>query len=316
VARAAPGTTAAFRRALDRADVVWIVGPHPLGLILAALAATRRKPLVLGIRQDAAEYFRARLRSRRSRAVLFPLRVVDLTFRALGRRSHAMVAGADLAERYGGEGERVLVLTDSAISERDLAQGPHRQSWSESIDLLTVGRIDAEKNPLLLVDALARLGGRYRLTWVGSGPMKTAVIRHAIALGIADRLELRGWVPFGPALLDLYRRAHVFVHVSVTEGVPRVLFEALACAAPVVATDVGGVRSALDDGGAGLLVPPHDVDALVEAVEQIANDAALRDRLVHRGLALARDRTREAQAARAATFIVQAAHSSEPQKTS
>jgi glycosyltransferase involved in cell wall biosynthesis len=104
----------------------------------------------------------------------------------------------------------------------------------------------------------------------------------------------------------------VFAHVSLTEGVPRVLFEALACAAPVVATDVGGVRSALDDGQAGLLVPPHDAPALVEAIERIVKDEPLRDRLVDRGLKLARERTREVQAARVAAFIARATNSDEP----
>jgi glycosyltransferase involved in cell wall biosynthesis len=307
VARAAPRTVTSFWRALDQADVVWISGPHPFGLILAAQAAARRTPFLLGIRQDVTRYFPARLRSRRSRPVLLPLRAVDLAFRALSRWTPSMVAGLDLAQRYGGGTDRSFVLMDSAISERDLAEAPHAQNWSDTVELLTVGRIDAEKNPLLLIDALAELDSRYRLTWVGDGPMKSDVIRRAKTLGVDGRLDLRGWMPFGPPLLDLYRRAHVFVHVSLTEGVPRVLYESLACATPVVATDVGGVRAALDHGRAGLVVPPRDADAVVGAVERIANDRHLRELLVHRGLELARDRTCEAQAARAAAFIAQAA---------
>lgn len=312
VARATPRTTTAFSDALDHADVVWIYGPHPFGLILAALAARRRKPFVLGIRQDTLEYFRARLPSPRWRPLLLPLRAVDAAFGLIARRTRVVVAGLDIAERFGGEGDRVLVLADSAFSERDLAEGPRPRDWSRRIDLLTVGRIDAEKNPLLLVDVLTKLGSRYHLTCVGSGPMENELMRYAAEQGVADRLKLLGWIPFGPALLELYRGAHVFTHVSLTEGVPRVLFEALACATPVVATDVGGVRSALDDGQAGLLVPPNDPPALVEAIERITKDEPLRDRLVDRGLELARERTREVQAARVAAFIARAANSDEP----
>jgi D-inositol-3-phosphate glycosyltransferase len=71
----------------------------------------------------------------------------------------------------------------------------------------------------------------------------------------------------------------------------------------VVATDVGGVRTALDDGRAGLLVPPADLEALVDAVLRISDDEALRRRLSERGLELARTRTLEAEAARVASFL-------------
>jgi glycosyltransferase involved in cell wall biosynthesis len=310
VVRAAWRTRAAFQAALDDADVVWIFGPHPFGLMLAAQALIRRKPFVLGIRQDTAAYFRARLPSPLWRPVLLPLRMVDAAFRVLGRRFHVIAAGTDIADRYGGQGERVLVVTDSVFSENDLAKGVRRRDWSGSIELLTVSRIDAEKNPMIFVDMLARLGDRYRLTFVGGGPLEEELIRRAEALGVVERLQLRGWIPFGGELLDMYRKAHIFVHVSLTEGVPRVLFEALACGTPVVATEVGGVRSALDHGRAGLLVPPRDAAALAGAVEWIVTDAQLRDRLMSHGLELARAVTREAQAAHAAEFIAGAAEAS------
>ena len=119
--------------------------------------------------------------------------------------------------------------------------------------------------------------------------------RRACELGLADRIDFRSYVAFGPELLALYRTAHVFVHVSLSEGMPKVLIEALACATPIVATDVGGVRAALDDGRAGLLVPPDDLEALVAALRRIAADQALRERLVERGLQLARTLTLEVQ---------------------
>jgi glycosyltransferase involved in cell wall biosynthesis len=307
VAAATPGTIAAFWRGLARMDCVWVFGPHPFGLVLVVLAALRRKPVVLGVRQNTAAYFEARLPSWRWAPVLFPLRVVDAAFRLLARRLRTVVAGPDIASRYGGERPGLLVMADSLVSERDLARRPPRQDWTGTLQLLTVGRLDPEKNPLLLVQTLAELErrspGRYRLTWVGGGPLEGAVRQRAAELGITDQLELRGWIPFGSPLLDLYRRSHVFLHVSLTEGVPRVLFEAMACGTPIVATEVGGVASLLDGGGAGLLVPRNDLEAMVNTIDRIIGDPELRDRLVSRGLELARELTREAQAARVARFI-------------
>ena len=91
--------------------------------------------------------------------------------------------------------------------------------------------------------------------------------------------------------------------VSLTEGVPHVLHEALASGTPVVATAVGGVSAALEDGDAGLLVPPDDGDALVAAIYRVADDEELRAGLASRGLELAGERTLEKEAARVAAFL-------------
>jgi glycosyltransferase involved in cell wall biosynthesis len=173
--------------------------------------------------------------------------------------------------------------------------------------LLTIGRIDVEKNPLLVVDVLAELErrqpDRFSLTWIGRGPLEDEVRARAKSLGVDDRLTLRGYVPFGPELLNLYRDADLFLHVSWTEGVPQVLVEALACGTPIVATAVGGVASALDGGKAGLLVPPGDAIALADAIESLIDDPRLRSQLVAYGRDLVHDLTLEAEGARVAMFL-------------
>ena len=202
---------------------------------------------------------------------------------------------------------RTLQITVSLVRDADVVATPPIRDWTERIELLTVGRVDQEKNPLLLVEAMADLArerpGRYRLTWVGTGPLEEAVRRRAAELAREDDIAMLGFVPFGPSLLELYRNAHVFVHVSFTEGVPAVLIEALANGTPVVATAVGGVPAALHHGEAGLLVPPADAKALVMALEEIVDDAERRERMVEKGLEIARESTLDVQAARVARFI-------------
>ena len=132
--------------------------------------------------------------------------------------------------------------------------------------LLTVGRIEQEKNPLLLVDVIEELEredpGRYLATWAGDGEMRKELIEEASRRGLADRIEMPGFVQFGEPLFALYREADAFVHTSLTEGVPGVLVEAMAHGLPIVATDVGGIRLQSGDGHAALLVPPDDALAL------------------------------------------------------
>ena len=306
VVRALGGTVRSFWRGLDQVDRLWVFGPHPFAVVLAVLGALRRKQVVLGVRQDTVRLYKARLPSKWSPSLL-AARAVEGAYRLLARRMPTTVQGAELAERYGGERPQLLTMTESVVRRADVDLEPRERDFSGELELLTVGRFETEKNPLLLVEALARLErerpGRFRLTWVGRGPLEDDVLRRTAELGLQDRITFLSYVAFGPDLLALYRRAHAFVHVSLSEGVPKVLLEAFACSTPIVATDVGGVRVALADGRAGLLVPPDDLDELVAAILRLADEPRLRDALVVKGLELAQELTLEAQADRVVGFI-------------
>ena len=278
---AAGGSLTRFWRGLDRVDTLWIFGPHPFAVAFVALGAVRRKRIVLGVRQDSVKLYRARLPGLRWAPAILVVRALDGIYRLLARRLPTTVQGAELAGSYGGPRSNLFTTMESVVRERDVVSSAPERDWSGELELLTVGRLEPEKNPLLLVEALARLEterpGRYRLTWVGRGPLDDIVRGRAEELGVLDRIEFHGYVAYDGGLLDLYRRAHIFVHVSLTEGMPKVLIEALACATPIVATDVGGVRTAMAEGSVGLLVPPDDLDALVDAVRRISDEPELRE---------------------------------------
>jgi glycosyltransferase involved in cell wall biosynthesis len=252
------------------------------------------------------EVYEARLGSRWSPAMLM-VRFLDAAYRLLSRRLKTTVQGAVLGRRYGGPRPGLLTMSESIVREADVVAAPPERDWSGPIGLLTVGRLEPEKNPFLLVDAFARLQerrpGRFRLTWVGRGPQEDEVRQRAEELGVADSIEFLSYVPFGDPLLSLYRAAHVFVHVSLSEGMPKVLIEALASGTATVATDVGGVRDALGDGALGLLVPPDDAAALVSAVERLVDDEALRTGFERRGLEAASALTLEAQLQAVERFV-------------
>jgi glycosyltransferase involved in cell wall biosynthesis len=308
VLRAFPGTVRAMWRGLDRVDTVWVIGPNPFDLILIAVALVRRRRLALGIRQDTKAYFASRVPGGLWWPAVTAMRGVDAVYRALARRVPTLVVGEAIAEQYGSGRPNVLAMTVTLIRAEDVAPEPADRDWSDTIELLTVGRLEREKNPLLLVEALAALErshpGRFRLTWLGRGPLEDEVIAAAERLDVRRLISLRGYVAFGPELFDVYRAAHLFVHVSLTEGVPQVIVEALANGVPVVATDVGGVRAAFGEPGAALLVPPDDLSALVAAIEEAAADPVGREERSRRGLESARSLTLQAEAERVARFLL------------
>jgi glycosyltransferase involved in cell wall biosynthesis len=303
VARATLGSLRAFWSTLSSVDVVWLLGPHPLGLLFAVLAGIRRRRIVLGVRQDTVEYARTRHPNRRSARMA--LLALDWCWRTLARGRSVVVVGPGLAQRYRAAG-RVLPITVSLIRESELAQPDDldRRDYGGTLTALSVGRLEREKNPLLLADALAAVrqrSPRWRLVVCGDGPMAGDLEQRLAALRLLSEAELRGYVAHGDGLGDEYRAAHAFLHISWTEGLPQVLFEAFAAALPVVATDVGGVAAAVGD--AALLIPPGDAEAAADALDRLAEDPQLRRQLVERGLALAGRHTLDAEAERLAAFL-------------
>lgn len=298
VLRALGGSVARFWRVLDRVDAVWLNGPSPMAIAFALVAAVRRRRVVLGVRQDTMAYARSRYPG--NRAALAAFRAMDLTWRALARRRPVTAVGAALAAQYRDAHE----LSVSFVSDTDIA--PVAPAWDEDeVRVLSVGRLETEKNPLLLADILARLvaGGRarWRLVVVGEGDLRATLEARLEALGVREHAELLGYLPMDAGLMDVYRSSSAFLHVSWTEGLPQVLLEAFAARLPTVATEVGGVGPLARD--AALLVPPGDAEAAAAALERLAADPALRVRLSEEAGRRARERTQEAELRRLAALL-------------
>lgn len=300
------GSLRVYWRALDSLDAVWILGPTPLAFPFVAMTRLRRKRVVLGVRQDSVQYMRSRHPDSRFRIGV--ARAMDALFRLMSRRYPTVVVGPAIARTYSSA-RRQLEISVSLISERQIAApgASSRDYDGDSLTALSVGRLDREKNPLALADVLGLLrqrDPRWRLVVCGEGALQGELVEQLAELGLSDAVELRGYVPHDE-LGRAYADAHALLHVSWTEGLPQILYEAFAAALPVVATDVGGIRDAVGD--AALLMPPGDPGPGAAALDRIGRDPELRERLVERGLELARSHTIESETARTAEFIASSA---------
>jgi glycosyltransferase involved in cell wall biosynthesis len=302
--RGMAGSLRRFWRSLDDVDAVWLLGPHLLAIGFAVLAAARGKRVFLGVRQDLPRYVESRHPGKRWMTIAAHL--LEGAYRLLGRRFPVVVVGPQLAANYRKAGH-LLAVSVSLVAEDqivDPAAAADKPWGNGEVRILTVGRLETEKNPLLLADVLARLhehDPRFRLLICGEGPMSADVEQRLRELGVAEHAEMLGYVPIDGGLLELYRSSHAFLHVSWTEGLPQTLFEAFASGLPVVATAVGGVPAAVGDSA--LLVEPGDPGPPADQLLRIARDEQLRRRLIESGIERVRGNTLEAESRRVAEFF-------------
>lgn len=177
----------------------------------------------------------------------------------------------DLAHTARLPAERIRVLPNPIVTPElaAMAREPLSHPWyadGEPPVVLAVGRLEKQKDfpTLLRAFGLVRRRRPARLLILGEGTERAALESLAEAIGLKAEIALPGFVP-NP--FPYMARAGVFVLCSAWEGMPGVLIQALACGAPVVATDCeSGPRELLQGGRFGRLVPVGDVEALTAAI--------------------------------------------------
>lgn len=157
---------------------------------------------------------------------------------------------------------------------------------AESIVAVFVGRLASNKGIAELAQVTRALAPRYpqfRVVCVGDGPAR----RTMAALG--ERVLLAGERP--PETVPTYLQAADFMVLpSYSEGMPQVVLEAMGCALPIVATDVGGISEAVVEGDNGLLVQARDAAQLTVAMERMITDTEFRQQAGQRSRAIAMER--------------------------
>jgi len=143
-----------------------------------------------------------------------------------------------------------------------------------------VARLDQAKGALILFEAFARLAERcplVSLLLVGHGDASERLTQEVGLRSLGSRVCLAGY--FEGAVEDLLSGIDIYVFPSFHEGFPYSVLEAMRAGCPIVASRVGGIPEAIDDGRTGLLVEPGSVEALQRAVETLIGDPAMGRRL-------------------------------------
>jgi glycosyltransferase involved in cell wall biosynthesis len=218
--------------------------------------------------------------------------------RLLERRAAAIIANANAVKRHVEQtlpvwkGRVHLVPNGVAWSKpseeivRQAAAFRQRHA-TEGRDVLlgAVGRLSAEKNPHLLLDALEILPpdalARLAVVWVGAARDRSLLesVRNRVkALGMSDGVQ---FVPETHTVRAVYLAIDALVLTSKWEGCPNAVLEALADARPVLSTNVGDAGRIVETGATGWLVPEGDVGALASAIASLLGSP--RERLIEMG---------------------------------
>jgi glycosyltransferase involved in cell wall biosynthesis len=213
---------------------------------------------------------------------------------AYRRPDHVVAAseglGRRLTEDLGVPPTRVSVIpnpVDLARIQAEARRPPPEYATGNFV--LGVGRLTATKGFDLLIRAAARLfleGRPIRLVILGDGEEKESLNRLARQLGIEHLITMPGYEPCPwPAM----SRAVALAVPSRHEGFSNVIVEAMACGAPVVATDCHGPREIVSPGVNGSLVPVDDDQALARALAELLEDPRRREHYREGALRRAQD---------------------------
>ena len=146
------------------------------------------------------------------------------------------------------------------------------------IKLITTGSLIWRKGYeylLMSVKILLDKGIVANLDIIGEGAERNRILFTAQDLDISSQVLLHGKLPPAEVIQQL-QQSDIFVLSSLSEGISNAVLEAMSCSLPIVTTECGGMREAVQDGVQGFVVPVRDPESMAEAVQKLALDPDLR----------------------------------------
>ena len=267
---------------LTDVDVVYAHWLWPGGAVALALREQLKAPVVAIARgSDVHGWLQAHPHSRRH--VEHVLRDADLVLancRALAQRARALIPAKQvpaISVVYNGVDTTYFRPVTDPVAVRRRLGLPETGRL-----LLCCVSVKRRKGVYELAEAWERIAADlpdWRLVVAGPWIEPAAVTRLYTARSrTGGRVSVRGAVP-PPQVREYMQACDALVHPSHAEGVANATMEAMAVALPVISTHVDGQPEIIEHGRSGLLVPPHDVDALAQAMVRIARNPAEAQRL-------------------------------------
>lgn len=198
--------------------------------------------------------------------------------------THHVVLTKDLQRHVlesGAKPEDVSIIHTMASFPDNIVPTPRAElnTPENAVVLLALARLHWKKGLDVLLKALVSLP--QCVAWIaGDGPLKDEFHKMAEDLGVQDRVRFLGWRDDRDKLLAA---CDIVTFPSRYEPFGTVTVDAWAMKKPLIAADAQGPAAYVQDGENGLLIPKDNVEALVEAVQKLINDPALKEKIVQGG---------------------------------
>ena len=160
------------------------------------------------------------------------------------------------------------------LSPLDVTGFPTHDFTVERKEIVTVGRLEPQKNQKLLINAFSELAKKipdYTLVIYGEGSLRKELEKFIESKGLKDRIFLPG---AKNNIQEYIKDASLFVLSSDYEGIPNALIEAMAIGLPCVSTDCspGGARELITNGENGVIVECRNSNELATAMARLLTD--------------------------------------------
>jgi glycosyltransferase involved in cell wall biosynthesis len=203
-------------------------------------------------------------------------KMVGIPVERIAARCAARIITVSEANRASALSHRIASPKKFVTVHNGIADSPHRAKPGEKAvpRIVMVARFSEQKAQGLLIEAVAQIRMPFRLLLVGDGPLRPAVEQQVAKLNLGDRVEFLGQ---RLDIAEILASSDIFTLFTNWEGFPISILEAMRAGLPVVASDVNGVREAVADGSTGFLAQAGDVTMFRQRLEQLLQDASLRD---------------------------------------
>jgi glycosyltransferase involved in cell wall biosynthesis len=295
-------------KAMKDAELVCINMPSELGFLAAVICKLRRKPFfvqILGDWEGAVLSGSSPSLARKIKALL----AGGMTWTVVRESPLVLVQSQALYDRYSRQNRSAVRsnIVHSTLTP-DVFYDRGSEPFHAPIRVLSVSALAPRKGLETLLLALRLMLDRgLSVEWwcVGAGPSGASLMNSATELGLREGVRFLGYVPFGVGLLEIYRQCDIFVHPSLSEGLPNALLEAMANSLPVVASAVGGIPGEIKDGVQAILVEPGRPGPIADAIRRLIENPDRANAMRSAALAKAQEFRSEDLAARALRLVEQ-----------
>lgn len=193
-------------------------------------------------------------------------------------------AVAEFSSKQGGLAEEKLVVIANGVDAAKFANAQPADLTtigipSGSLTVISVARLDPQKDPFVLLEAAERVmqsRPELHLLFVGEGVLRNDIEAWARARGLNKHVHLTGW---RSDVAELLRAADCFVLTSRWEGMANAVLEAMAAGLPVIATAAEGTSEIIEHGRTGILIPPQSSEVLAEQLQSLVASETERNAL-------------------------------------